>query len=400
MSGHPQTGRSLQRAATTQRLELPGDLVVAALTALAGADTTVDVANACLPLVMELPGVRATAVVQRVGRDVVVVGSAGYDCGMMAPGAPLPLDAGLPVTEAVRTGQPVTMGPGPGWIAAPFGWGTDVSGGFLLSLDVAPPDEPAVVERFSQLARGIGAALRRTVARERADSEAALVTSLLAPDDVAAVFHESATRRLPLDGMVGGDVVLCLDEGGAAWLVAADVCGSGLPAAMVASAVRTAVHTALPNVDGPAQLLHAVDAGVRPAVGSDSFVTAAVVRLAHGIAHVASAGHPLPVLLGPDGPVPLAVDPAPPLALDAPGVTSIAEATWPVPPGSVLLLHTDGLTDRRTADGVRMLEPTALCAGIDTTSLGEAADALLAAADAVAPASDDVSLLLVRAARR
>jgi serine phosphatase RsbU (regulator of sigma subunit) len=128
-------------------------------------------------------------------------------------------------------------------------------------------------------------------------------------------------------------------------------------------------------------------------------VTAAVVRLDGGIARVATAGHPVPLLLGPDGPVFMAVDPAPPLALDAPGRAPIAEATWPVPPGAVLMLHTDGLTDRRTADGVRMLDPAALCAGLDTTSLDAAADALLAAADAVAPANDDVSLLLVRTAR-
>ena len=60
------------------------------------------------------------------------------------------------------------------------------------------------------------------------------------------------------------------------------------------------------------------------------------------------------------------------------------------------MLHTDGLTDRRTAEGVRMLEPPMLSDGLETSSLERAADAVRAAADAVAPASDDVSLLLVR----
>ena len=389
---------ALRLAGTEQRLHVPVDLLVPALTALAAADSSLGVAEACLSLLHELPGVRATAVVARAGRDVVVLGSVGYDCGAMAPGIRLPLDAGLPVTEAVRTGRTVTRGPGPGWVAAPFGWGTEASGGLLLSLDVAPPQQPADVQRLEQLAVGIGAALRRTVARERADSGTALVTSMLLPADVAPRTVDAAVRQQPLDGAVGGDVVVCLDDGGATWLVSADVCGYGLQAAVLASGVRTAVHTALRHVTGPAELLRAVEAGVRPALQPDSFVTASAVRLANGIARVASAGHPVPLLLCPSGPTALAVDPAPPLGLLQPDQV-IAERGWPVDAGSVLLLHTDGLTDRRTPAGVRMLEPAALCAGVDTSSLERAADDVVAAADAVAAASDDVSLLLVRVPR-
>ncbi len=89
---------------------VPSAVLVDALSALAGAGDRLAVAEATLPLLVELPGVRAAAVVERAGPDVVVQGSAGYGCGDMGPGARLPLDAGLPVTEAVRTGLTVVPG--------------------------------------------------------------------------------------------------------------------------------------------------------------------------------------------------------------------------------------------------------------------------------------------------
>lgn len=94
--------RSAGRA-TAPPVVLPVRVLVEALTQLAGAGDRLDVAEAALPLLLGLPGVRAAVVVERSGPDVVVQGSAGYDCGDMGPGARLPLDAGLPVTEAVRT---------------------------------------------------------------------------------------------------------------------------------------------------------------------------------------------------------------------------------------------------------------------------------------------------------
>lgn len=375
---------------------LPTDVVVHVLTALAAVDSSVDAADACLPTLLALPGVRAAAVVQRVRTDVVVVGSAGYPCGVMAPGARLPLEAGLPVTEAVRTGRPVAQGAAPGWLAAPFGHGTGVPGALLVSLDVAPPQAPADLAAFGRLATGVGAALRRTLAAERYAGEAAQVRHLLSADDVSLTSLPTAVRRQPLHDGVSGDVLLCAQRADATWLLAADVCGAGLPAALVAASVRSAAHAALPAATGPAQLLAAIEAGVRPVVGPESFVTAVAVRWSGGQARVASAGHPVPLLLASFGAVPLAVEPAPPLALAGPSGGTAVEATWSVPRGSVLVLHTDGLTDRRTSDGVQMLDPVRLCAGISGSLLQDMADAVLAAADAVAPASDDVSLLLVR----
>ena len=385
----------LVRAAS--RLHVPAGVVEPALALLAEAGSREDVAAACLPVLGDLPGVRAAAVVSRHGREVVVLGSTGYDCGVMAPGATLPLDAGLPVTEAVRTGRPVAQGAGPGWQALPFGR-AGRGGALLLSLDVSPAADRESVDRLLRIAATLGRALERAAGHDGDAGDLAVVTAALRPRDLVTTRWHVASRQLTGEGDVGGDLVTCLDDDAdGTWFVVADVCGAGLPAALVAGAVRTAVHAAAPLVNGPSALLAAVERAVRPVVGADCFVTATAVHARPDRLRVASAGHPLPLLLAHGVPVPLACEPGPPLALDGQAPQACAEAAVDLPGAAALLLHTDGLTDRRTADGIRMLDPRVLVAGVDLSSLGTAADAVLARADEVAPPSDDVSLLLVRA---
>src|SRR5688500_16524907 len=52
---------------------------------------------------------RGVAVAVAEGAAVRLVGSVGYDCDTMAPGVRLPLTAGLPLTEAARTGNAVVQ---------------------------------------------------------------------------------------------------------------------------------------------------------------------------------------------------------------------------------------------------------------------------------------------------
>ncbi len=70
--------------------------------------------------------------------------------------------------------------------------------------------------------------------------------------------------------------------------------------------------------------------------------------------------------------------------------------TYDLPADAVLLLHTDGLTDRRTPEGTRAVEPLVLVPAGCEGSLEQVADDILAAAQAAGEAADDVSLLLVR----
>ncbi len=386
---------SLPRQAGDAAFTLGLPLLADVLAALAGADTAGGVAAAGLPLLLDQPGVRACAVLVRDAGHAVVLASAGYDCGAMAAGMTLPLDAGLPVTEAISTNRLVVRGTGPSWVGVPFG--RRRTGALLLSLTGAPPAAVGDLARLQRLARALGDALERAGRQERAVVDLADVTRRLAPMALSGVGLDVAVRCLPVDGAVGGDVALCLpDSHGGHWLFVADVCGAGLLGALTAHGVVAAVAAVAPYADGPEQLLAAVERAVRSDVGAGSFVTAIAAHLAENRLRVASAGHPPPLLLTATGAVALAVEPGEPLALEIGAGGERPASTYDLAADAVLLLHTDGLTDRCTSAGTRVVEPCGLMADGCHGSLEQVADRVLAAAQSVGDAGDDVSLLLVR----
>lgn len=384
----------LPRTRSPVRLLLPETLLTDLLAGLAAAAGTADVATACLRLLAEGPGVRAAAVAQRNHRHAVILGSTGYDCLSMAAGAELPISSGLPVTEAIRTGRAVVQGSGPSWVAVPFGGGAAQPGALLLSLDGAAPEGTADLGRLHRLARALGDALNRARSVEGAQARLAAVTAALQPASAPAA--DVVVRCAAADGQVAGDVVVCLPDGrGGRWLVVADVVGTGLVAGLVGRSVRAAVRTASGWAEGPAALLVAVDQGIADDVPPGCFVTALAVHLdAAGTLTAASAGHPPPVVVT-GRPAVVEIEPGPPLALETHGQSGYRETRTTVPPGSLLLLHTDGLVERRTSDGVRLLDVVALAQDLPH-DLEAAADRLLAAADAAGSSQDDVSVLLLR----
>jgi serine phosphatase RsbU (regulator of sigma subunit) len=370
-------------------------LLVDALAALAGADDAAGVAQACLPLLMAQPGVRACALVERHGDQAVVAASAGYDCTSMSAGVALPLDAGLPVTEAVRTGRLVVQGVGPSWMALPFG--RRRSGALLLSLTVAPPESTEELARLHRLARALGEALHAAGQRAQAVVDMDLVHARLAPPCLASPDHDLAVRRLPYDGPVSGDVAVCEpDPRGGLWLVMADVCGAGLAAGLAGRSVGTAVAAVAGYAEGPAELLAAVERALRADIPAGSFVTALAVHLDGEELRIACAGHPAPLLLTANGAASVSVEPGEPLALETGTGGPRPSTTAVLPRDALLLLHTDGLTDRRTASGTRSVDPLDLVPADRAGDLEDLAERVLAAAEAVGPAGDDVSLLLVR----
>lgn len=380
-------------------LELPAEVLVDAVAALAAARTELGVAGACLPLLLGRAGVRGVAVVQRRRRSAVVLRSAGYDCDTMGAGTVLPLEAGLPVTQAVRSGRTVVQGAGPSWVALPLGGDLQPPGALLLSLTCAPP-EPAGLLRLERLSRTLGDALHRARGQDRDVGALTALSARLRPRPVIGEGEpvELVVRSAPVSGVVGGDVLACLPRtGGGTWLLAADVCGSGLQAAQVAAVVRTALRACAPTAGGPAALLAQLDAAVRPEVGPGSFVTAVAVLVSPDgrCAHVASAGHPPPLVLHHGRATSVALEPGPPLALEGQLLPAVAGSCVELPEGGALMLHTDGLTDRRTDDGVVLLDPRRLAAGVPD-DLEQAADAVLVAAASAGAVQDDVSLLLAR----
>lgn len=364
---------------------IDGPCLVEALTRLVAADEPADVAAAALgPLVLR-PGVRAGLVARAPapGDDPVVLASSGYDCSTMRRGAVLPLDAGLPVTEAVRTGTTRVVGTGPSWVAVPAGTGAAL----LLSL-TSPPPPPSGVALLERLGRSLATGLSR--ARRGEDLRADL---LLLEQDLAdrpgggpgLVVH-----RRPYRAPLSGDVVDLVAEGGARWLLVADVCGRGHAAAVGADRLRAAFRAcaAAPGGAGlPSAVLRRLDRALDG--GPEDFATALVVRVDGEDVAVGAAGHAPPLLL-PGGRVEL--EPAEPLGLrlDGPWVPS-PDLGLRLPRGSRLLASTDGLVDRRTEVDLDAVV-AGLCSDLDPQAV---LDAVVRACDGAGPAQDDVSVALL-----
>jgi serine phosphatase RsbU (regulator of sigma subunit) len=162
--------------------------------------------------------------------------------------------------------------------------------------------------------------------------------------------------------------------------------------------LRAALRTlALERDADPAMVLDRL-AETNRALRITAFATAVFARLTRiGTAWQLSwavAGHPPPLLVGPDGAVQL-LDRTTGVALVPTITRPRAAAHLSVPDGSTLLMYTDGLVEHR---GVNLSESIAdlcrLAAATAGCPLDELCDRLLR----YAPGSDDVALLAARVA--
>ena len=145
---------------------------------------------------------------------------------------------------------------------------------------------------------------------------------------------------------LGGDLVDYVAAGpGRTALLIADVSGHGVSAAMLTGIVKTAFRSS--RDDGFEPL--AVVARLWGALGSFDdarFVTlvAGVVDMAQGTLTYVNAGHPAPFLWR-DGAAPATLPSTGPLISAALPALVWARETIPFPPGTHLLLYTDGITE-------------------------------------------------------
>jgi PAS domain S-box-containing protein len=262
-------------------------------------------------------------------------------------------------------------------------------------------DAVSLAEELGRRA-GVAVANARLYERERAVA-AALQASLLprrlpqVPGlELAARFHPGG------EGVeVGGDFYDAFPIGAeAAALVVGDVCGKGAEAAALTAQFRyTARALSGPGRD-PGTVLGLVDAKVQEDDGvGDRFCTAVyalVERGPHGFAcSVASAGHPLPLVVRASG----AVEE---LACSGSLLFVLARPTYQVVsftlrPGDSLVLYTDGVTEARGehgwfgADRLRSLLASRAGASADELA-GAVADAALAHSGG--RADDDIAVLV------
>ncbi len=196
---------------------------------------------------------------------------------------------------------------------------------------------------------------------------------------VAAVYQPAGEAM-----RVGGDwySVTPLDRPGRLGISVGDVVGHGLPAAIVMSRLRAAVAASALTAAEPSAVLGALDryaasvAGARCATLAYALVD---TEAGTGCATVSysCAGHPYPLLVLPDrGPVFLKSGRRTPVAVaegDAENHSAGATAEVHLPPGSLILLYTDGLVERpgeSLDDGFARLKSVATeCADLPVESV-------------------------------
>jgi serine phosphatase RsbU (regulator of sigma subunit)/anti-sigma regulatory factor (Ser/Thr protein kinase) len=193
----------------------------------------------------------------------------------------------------------------------------------------------------------------RRYSRERATAltlqRSMLPTELSHPTSV-----EVRHRYLPGSKLieVGGDWYESMAlPGGRVALVVGDVAGHGVRAAVTMGRLRTAIKTLTMLELTPAETLQRLD-DLKHELGEiePHFATCvyAIFDSVDGTCEVASAGHLPPLLVRPDGSSEfLDVSPAPPLGI---GASPIGSRTLQIEDGSLLVMYTDGLVEKRTED--------------------------------------------------
>jgi signal transduction histidine kinase/serine phosphatase RsbU (regulator of sigma subunit)/DNA-binding response OmpR family regulator len=282
-------------------------------------------------------------------------------------------------------------------------------GTVLGAMGLGWPDPRDLSPADADLIRRVAAVLARAAARiSVAEREHQIAMSLqerllglgvLSPAAVVSAAYQPAGEIM----RVGGDWYTATPLGPARiGISAGDVVGHGLPAATVMGQLRSALGAAALATNDPAAVIDLLDRYART-LDDAAFATVAyaIIDTATGTVSYACAGHPYPLVVGPDGTVTwLQEGRRPPLAVRSfasrPGAFSGAAT---LPPGCLLLLYTDGLIERRSEtleDGLARL--AAAAAGCATQPAGQACRTLIRKMAPSEGYADDVALIAVRPA--
>ncbi|WSR20372.1 SpoIIE family protein phosphatase [Streptomyces sp. NBC_00853] len=278
--------------------------------------------------------------------------------------------------------------------------------GYWRGQDSPPFDEEDVSfaeELTARAALSVDNARRYTREHTVADTLQRSLLPRRVPEQSAV---EVAHRYLAAEAGVGGDWFDVIPLPGArVALVVGDVVGHGLHAAATMGRLRTAVYNFSTLDLPPDELLSHLDELVAH-IDTDeqewggitgATCLCAVYDPSSGRVTAATAGHPGPALVQPDGTVTFPEVPiSPPLGLGAGLPMETMELT--LPEGSVLALFTDGLVEGRDRD------PDAGLAALRAALAGPARtpeEICTAVIDAVLPTrpDDDVALLVARTRR-
>ncbi len=207
-----------------------------------------------------------------------------------------------------------------------------------------------------------------------------------------------AARYLPgaRGAAIGGDWYDVLERpDGRVALVVGDVVGHGLRAAATMGQLRNAFRAYGLVESSPAEVVARINRLVMSGV-EDAMATVVYLVLDRETGEVSysSAGHPPPLVLTPDGPVFLEGGRSVPIGASDPAV--FREASAVLPPGSSLLLYTDGLVERRDVGLEERLAQLADVAGAAADDLDALCERVIQLVLGDGDPGDDVALLAVR----
>jgi integral membrane sensor domain MASE1 len=217
--------------------------------------------------------------------------------------------------------------------------------------------------------------------------------------DLAARF-----RPVGASYRVGGDFYDVYESREGSWVVVVgDVCGKGPKAAAVTGLARYTLRTATLHQHSPSGVLAVLNDALHQHRAPHEFCTVAYARLDAGDGGFrltfASGGHPLPLLLRPDGTVESVGTHG--LVLGAVAHPRLVDTTVELHPGDCVLVYTDGLTDAYApAHTLTPADVQSLLASCVGSSAGEIAEHLYGAVLDFSPLEprDDIALVVLRIA--
>lgn len=365
---------------------------------------------------MPVFGAQALALMTTEEGRLRVRGYRGYDAAFMSHFDGVPLTSDIPSVHVLKTGVPsffasfaelrrahpsaLHLGGMNAWAFVPLIASGHTIGSLLLAYDqphaFAPADRTILVSLAGLIAQAVDRARLYDAEHQMAQS----LQAALLPHTLAGIPGlEVAARYLPATShmAIGGDFydLIRLDDTSAAVTIG-DVQGHNVQAAALMGQVRAAVHATAGAP--PGEVLARTNrllTDLNPGLFTSCLY--AHLDLVHHRAHLATAGHPPPLLRHPDGRTQvLHLTPGLLLGIDSGAEYEAAEIA--LPPGTVLALYTDGVIETPGIDlGDSTEDLAAQLSRAGDESMDALADTLLRYSKRTAPRNDDMALLLVKA---
>ncbi|MEA2218169.1 MAG: hypothetical protein QOJ35_795 [Solirubrobacteraceae bacterium] len=286
-------------------------------------------------------------------------------------------------------------------LAVPLVAGGQIIGSLHVGTLTRREFDAETVDLLALAAGRASLAIARTRLYERERRIAAELQRSLLPNRLPEIPGVAlAARYEPGDNgaAVGGDWYDAIAlPGGRVAVAIGDVVGRGIAAAATMGQMRSALRAILMQADDSGAMAERLN---RFALGlGECILTTVVLAIfepATGRLRYTNAGHPPPLVVGPDGAAHYLDDePAPPMGvMETP---RYRQRTLMLQPGSSLLMYTDGLVERSTEVldiGLDRLRAAAV-AGADVEALCDRViDALV---DHDAPQVDDVTMIVLHA---